>query len=290
MTNNIATLNETAISTFATLQKEVAPYALRFAKFATATGMNRLMKMELSEDWAGDKYEVDISTPSEGGVHFTLHEEHYDDSRTYFFTIPYAYFEDPDEWELAAQRHIDGLYKDAITAFLKIFPKFETDPALKALEFEIDASIEYDADPLADPEFLEYSFKNGDDTSRRLTHFVYDDVDYDTNSLSYQIATGSVLYRGYFVRSADADMVVMTRPVTVEERAAEKAEVKAKAERLKQELARQREERMEAERQRIAEGREKKAQQKISKQAKYEENMRQKALAEARKAEQANKE
>lgn len=289
MTNNIATLNETAISTFATLQKEVAPYALRFEKFARATGLNRLMKMELSEDWAGDKYEVDISTPSEGGVHFTLHEEHYDDSRTYFFTIPYAYFEDPDEWEIGAQRHIDGLYKDATAAFLKIFPKFETDPALKALEFEIDASFAYDAEPFATPELLVYSFKK-DDTSRRLTHFVYDDVDYDTNSLSYQIATGAVLYRGYFVRSADADMVAMTRPVTVEERAAEKAEVKAKAEQLKQELARQREERMEAERQRIAEGREKKAQQKIIKQAKHEEDMRQKALAEARKAEQATNE
>jgi hypothetical protein len=115
-------------------------------------------------------------------------------------------------------------------------------------------------------------------------------VEYNTNSFSYQTSTGSVLYRGHFNRNADADMVVMTRPVTVDERAAEKAEVEAEAERFRQELIRKREERIEAERQRIAESRTKKEQQKIDKQARHEENMRQKALAEARKAEQGNKE
>jgi hypothetical protein len=289
MTNNIATLNETAISTFALLKKEVQPYALRFEKFATATGLSRFMKMELSDDRTGDKYDVDISAPVADGVHFTFRETYYDESYTYFFTIPYAYFEDPDEWEITAQRHIEGLTKSATAAFVKIFPKFETDPTLKVLEFEIDAPFAYDAVPLAAPEFLEYSFKNGD-TPQQITYFVYDGVEYNINSFSYQISTGSVLYRGHFNRSTDADMVVMTRPVTVEERAAEKAEVDAKVEEFKQELARKREERIESERQRIAESRAKKEQKKIDKQARHEENMRQKALAEARRAERANKE
>lgn len=283
MTNNIAALNESATSTFAKLKEEVQPYALRFEKFATATGLNRFMKMELSSDWSGDKYDVDISTPADGGVHFTFHEEYYGDSYTYFFSIPYAYFEDPDAWEADALRHIEDLTKKAIAAFVKIFPKFETDPELQALGFELDASFVYNAVPLAAPEFLEYSFKK-EDNARQISHFAYDDVAYDTNSLCYQISTGAVLYRGHFDRSSDENMVVMTRPVTAEERAAEKAAVEAKAEQRKQEFIRQREERIEAERQRIAESREKKAQKKIDKQARYEENMRQKALAEARKA------
>jgi hypothetical protein len=282
-------LNESATSTFAKLTKEVQPYALRFEKFATATGLSRFMKMELSSDWAGDKYDVDISVPAEDGVHFTFHEEYYGDSYTYFFAIPYAYFEDPDAWEMNAQRNIDDLTKKAIEAFIKIFPKFETDSDLKALEFEINGSFAYDAVPLAAPEFLEYSFKKNDNP-RRISHFVYGGVEYDTNSFCYQISTGFVLYRGHFNRSADADRVVMTRPITVEERAAEKAEVDAKAEERKQEFIRQREERIEAERQRIAESRAKKEQKKAEKEARHLENMRQKALAEARKAEQENKE
>jgi hypothetical protein len=289
MTNNIATLNETAISTFATLTKEVQPYALRFEKFAAATGLSRFLKMELSEKWAGDKYDVDISTPSEGGVHFTFDEDYYGDSYTYYFTIPYAYFEDPDAWEMNARRHVEELTKKAIAAFVKIFPKFETDPELEALEFEIDASFAQNAAPLDAPEFLEYSFKN-DDNSRRISHFAYDDVAYDTNSFCYRTSTDSVFYRGHFDRSYDDNMVVMTRPVTAEERAAEKAEIEAKAEQRKQEFIRYREERIEAERQLIAESRAKKAQKQIDKQARYEENMRQKALAEARNAEQKNKE
>lgn len=283
MTNNIATLNESAISTFDTLKKEVQPFALRFEKFAAANRLSRFMKMELSSDWAGDRYDVDISAPSADGVQFIFHEEYCGESYTYFFAIPYSYFEDPDAWEADALRHIEGLTKKAIAAFVKVFPKFETDSALKALEFEIDASFAYNAVPLSAPEFLEFSFKNDDD-SRRVSHFVYDDVAYNTNSLCYQISTDSVFYRGYFDRSSDENMVVMTRPVTAEERAAEKAAVEAKVEQRKQELIRQREERIEAERQRIAESREKKAQKKIDKQARYEENMRQKALAEARKA------
>lgn len=287
MTNNIAILNESAISTFATLKKEVQPYALRFEKFAAANRLSRFMKMELSSDWAGDRYDVDISAPSPDGVQFMFHEEYYDESYTYFFAIPYPYFEDPDAWEADALRHIEDLTKKAIAAFVKVFPKFATDPALKALEFEIDASFVYNAVPLSAPEFLEFSFKNDDD-SRRISHFVYDDVAYDTNSFCYQISTDSVFYRGYFDRSSDEDMVVITRPVTAEERTAEKAEVEAKAEQRRQEYIRQREARMEAERQRIAESQAKKEQQRREKEARHEENMRQKALAEARKAEQKN--
>lgn len=288
MTNNIETLNETAISTFATLREEVRPYALRFEKFATRTGLNRFMKMELSDNWDGDRYDVDITGPSAGGVTFTLRAEYYDDSYTYFFTIPYAYFEDPDAWEADANRHMADLTKDAFDAFINIFPDFKTDPELAELVFEVDAQFGYNAVPLAAPEYLEFTFKK-EDYKRPVYSFVYDGLEYDARSFLYEISTGRVFYRGHFDMHSGAPMAVMTRPVTAEERAAEKAGVEARIEQQRQDLKRQREERMEAERQLIAESRVKKAQKRLEKEARHVENMRQKALAEARKAEQENK-
>ena len=289
MTNNIETLNETAISTFSTLREEVRPYAKRFERFATDTGLDRFMKMELSENWTGDKYDVDITGPSVGGVTFTFHEEYFGDSYTYFFTIPYAYFEDPDTWEDDAKRRMDEITQAAADALHKVFPDFKTDPALQRLQVVVEAPFAYNADPLAVPDYFEYSF-TAEYTSRRIADFFYKGMPYYARSFRYQLSTDSVFYRGYFDMKPEDEGAVITRPLTAEERAAEKAAVEARIEQRRQESIRLREERMETVRKLSEESRARKAQKRIEKQARHEENMRQKALAEAREAEQKNKE